>query len=173
MVDLDDPRAFKRAMREVVSETAKEEIEEAVEYAVEEANSILRDAAQDPPEGASMEEWSMESIAESVTIEWQPSEPSPGKLDKGDALVASWDHPHANKIEVGVRPHEIQGDPVLVFPWPDAPDGVQDRFRPRWNNPDDWLEEPQVVFAEVDHPGIPALQYIQTGFRRALREFFR
>lgn len=151
MVELDDERAVKRAMREAMSVAGKEQVEAAVEDAVAEANKRLMDAETDPPEGASMEEWHMEDIADSVTTYWSPSEPQ-GKLAQGDAYVAEWEHPHTNKIEVGVRPHEIEGDPVLH--WED-PETGEDRFA-----------------TKVDHPGIPALGFIQAGFRHALRKHF-
>ena len=170
MAELGDPESFKRGMREIVSETAKEEIEAAVHDAVDIANDILRN--QTPPEGASMDEWAMDTIADSARTYWDPSEPSAGQLDKGDVYVAEWEHPHADKIEVGVKPHLIEGDPILVFPWPDGPDDVLERYRPKWEDPDHWLEEPEVIFAEVNHPGIPAVGYIRAGFRRALNMHF-
>jgi len=157
-------------MREAIGVAGKEQIEEAVNFAVEEANRRLLNAT--PPEDASLSEWQMESIAESVTTAWQPSEPSEGNLAKGDAFVATWEHPHADKIEVGVQPHVIPGNPILVFPWPNGPEEVLEQFRPQWEDPDHFLEEPEVIFAEVDHPGIPAVGYIQGGFRESLNRFF-
>lgn len=147
-VELDDPRAFKRAMREAVGIAGKEQIEAAVHDAGHYANRVLLQAT--PPPDASMNEWHVEGIAESLTFEWQPSEPQ-GKLAKGDAYVATWEHPHANKIEVGVRPHEIEGDPVLAFP----------------------DENGDIIFrAKVDHPGIPAVGYIRAGFKYGLQKHF-
>lgn len=149
-VSLDDPRAMKRAMREAAGVAGKEEIEAAVDDAVRYANRVLLEAT--PPPDASQDEWHMESIAESVEVSWSPSEPSGGELSKGDQLVAEWTHPHANKIEVGVKPHMIQGDPLLVFPGEDG----------------------ETVFtAEVDHPGIPAVGYIRAGFQHGLSKHFR
>lgn len=167
MAELGDERSFRRALREVVGVAAKEEIEVAVRDAERYANQILYEMSRSPPAGASMEEWSLQTIADSSRRYWSPSEPE-GELAQGDAYVVEWTHPHADKIEVGVKPHQITGDPILVFPWPDAPDDVKARFRPRWENPDNWLEEPEVIFAEVDHPGIPAVGYIRSGFRYAL-----
>lgn len=146
---LDDPRATKRAMREAMGAATKPEIEAAVKDAVRWANRTLLEAT--PPAEASMAEWHMEPIAESVELTWTQGEPE-GKLQQGDALVAEWTHPHANKIEVGVRPHHIEGDPVLVF--------------------DDHRTGETIFAAEVDHPGIPAVGFIRAGFKRALREHF-
>ena len=168
---LDDPRSFKRAMREATGEVAREEIQQAVEDAVRYANRALRQAGQDPPADATLDEWSVEAIADSVDVRWEPGT-SEGKLAKGDALIAEWTHPHANKIEVGVRPHEIEGDPILVFEWENIPDEVAEEFRPQWENPDSFLEEPMVAYAKIDHPGIPGVGFIRHGFRRALREHF-
>lgn len=143
MVELADPQSFKRALRDAIEETSREEVMEAVEYAEAEANRVLRNVAQNPPPGASLETWHLESIAESSTVRWD---------DGRQIAVAEWEHPHADKIEVGVKPHLIEGDPVLH--WTD-PETGEDRFA-----------------TEVDHPGIPAVGYIRAGFRRALEEFF-
>jgi len=169
MVELGDERSFKRGMNEVMGEVGKERIEEAVDYAVQEANRILLE--ETPPDAASLDDWQMQSIADSATTRWSPSEPE-GALAAGDTYVAEWEHPHADKIEVGVKPHLIEGNPILVFPWPNGPDEVLEQFRPQWENPDHWLQEPEVIFAEVEHPGIPAVGYIRAGFRRALNRFF-
>jgi len=169
--ELGDEKSFKRAMREVAGEVGREEINAAVRDAVEIANQALRDAADNPPEGASMESWSMESIAESVEVRWEQGE-SEGKLKKGNALVGEWTHPHADKIEVGVQPHMIEGDPILVFEWPGMPDEVREQFQSSWDNPDNFLEEPQVAFSEVSHPGLPGLGFIRKGFKQSLADNF-
>lgn len=168
---LKDPRSFKRAMRTVMAEAGREEIQRAVEDAVRYANRALREAGDSPPEDATLDQWSVEAIADSVEVYWEGGE-SQGKLDQGDRLVAEWTHPHANKIEVGVRPHEIEGDPILVFEWINIPDEVAEEFQPQWENPDSFLEEPMVAYAKIDHPGIPGVGYIRHGFRQALREHF-
>lgn len=149
--ELADERAFKRAMREAAGVAGKEEIREAVHDAVRYANQALMDAADNPPDDASMDEWHMQPIADSVDLSWERGEPE-GKLEQGNALVAEWTHPHADKIEVGVRPHEIEGNPWLV--WEDRETG-------------------ETIFRhKVPHPGIPALGFIRHGFRRSLAENF-
>lgn len=168
-VELGDERSFRRAMREAVGEAGREAIDAAVQDAVNIANRVLLEST--PPEGASQDEWHMEPIAESVTLRWESGQ-SEGALAQGDALIAEWTHPHADKIEVGVRPHQIEGEPILVFEWPEMPDDVREDFQPKWDDPDNFLEEPQVAFAEVSHPGIPGVGYIRRGFRQALREHF-
>jgi len=149
--ELADERSFRRAMREAAGVAGKEQIQEAVEEAVRIANRGFREAASNPPDGASLDEWHLEPIIESVEIRWEPSEPQ-GELEQGDALIAEWTHPHTNKMEVGVKPHMIEGDPVLV--WTDRETG-------------------ETIFAqEVDHPGNPGVGAIRHGFRKALMKFF-
>jgi len=149
--ELGDERSFRRAMRTVMSEFGKEEIEEAVREAVEIANRGFREAAQDPPADASLDEWHMEPIIESVEVYWEGGEPQ-GKLDQGDAFVAEWTHPHTNKMEVGVKPHTIEGDPWLV--WEDRETG-------------------ETIFRQkVEHPGNPGIGAIRHGFVTVLNRRF-
>lgn len=169
--ELGDERSFRRAMRTAMGEAGREQIQEAVEDAVRIANRNLREAGNDPPEGATLDEWSVEAIADSVELRWEPGE-SEGALEKGDALIAEWTHPHADKIEVGVKPHMIEGDPILVFEWPNMPDEVAAEFEDAWESDENFLEEPMVAFAEVNHPGIPGVGYIRAGFQQALRKHF-
>jgi len=140
---LKDPRSFKRAMRTAAGVAGKEQIERAISDAVKYANRAL--IQNTPPDGASSDEWNMKPIADSVTVKWSPSEPSEGKLDKGEQIIAEWEHPHANKIEMGVKPHEIEGDPVLYFPWYNMPESAREKFQPQWDDPNNPLEEPYVT----------------------------
>jgi hypothetical protein len=169
--EIGDERAFKRAMRELAGAAGPDEIEEAVNDAVRMANRALRQVGDNPPPGATLDEWSVGAIADSVEVYWEQGE-SQGELEQGNALVAEWTHPHADKIEVGVRPHEIEGDPILVFEWTNIPDDVAEQFEAQWNDPDSFLEEPMVAFAKIDHPGIPGVGFIRSGFQRALRKHF-
>jgi len=149
--ELDDPRSFRRAMREIAGTAGKDEIEAAVREAVEIANRGFREAASNPPADASLDEWHLEPIIESVEVYWEGGE-TEGELEQGDAFVAEWTHPHTNKMEVGVRPHEIEGDPVLV--WEDRETG-------------------ELIFRQkVDHPGNPGLGAIKHGFTTVLARRF-
>jgi len=169
--ELGDPEAVKRAFREAAGQAGREEIETAIRDAVKFANRALREAGKSPPEGATLDEWSVGAIADSVEVYWEKGE-TEGKLKKGNALVAEWTHPHADKIEIGVKPHMIEGDDYLIFEWENMPDEVAEKFRSSWENPDSFLEEPMVAFTEIQHPGIPAVGFIRHGFRRALNEHF-
>lgn len=169
--ELGDPESFKQAMREATGVTAREEIQAAVEDAVRFANRALREVGNNPPPGATLDEWSVEAIAESVEVYWEGGE-SEGALERGDALVAEWTHPHADKIEVGVEPHEIEGDPWLYFPWYNMPDEVREKWEPKWEDPNNPLDEPYVFRRKVNHPGIPGVGFIRGGFQRALRKNF-
>jgi len=169
--ELGDERSFKRALRTAMGEAGREQIQTAVEDAVRMANEALAKAGESPPEGATMDEWHVAPIIDSVEVYWQKGE-SEGELSKGNALVAEWTHPHAGKIEVGVKPHEIEGDTLLVFEWHNMPEEVAEQFQSQWDNPDSFLEEPQVAFTKVQHPGLPAVGYIRSGFSRALKKHF-
>jgi len=169
--ELGDKRSVREAFREATGEIGREQIEAAVEDAVRFANDALRQVGESPPPDASMDEWAMESIIDSVEVYWRQGK-SEGKLAKGDALVAEWTHPHADKIELGVEPHLIEGDPWLYFPWPGMPDEVREEWEPKWENPNNDLEEPYVFMTKVEHPGIPAVGYARGGFQRALRKHF-
>jgi hypothetical protein len=169
--ELGDERSFKRALREAAGVAGKEQIEEAVNDAVRIANRALREAGSNPPADATLDEWSVEAIAESVEVYWSPSEPE-GNLEQGDQLIAEWTHPHADKIEVGVEPHQIEGDPWLYFPWYNMPDEVREKWEPKWDDPDNPLDEPYVFRKKVDHPGIPGIGFIRAGFSRSIRRNF-
>ena len=169
--ELGDERSFKRALREATGEVTGERIKAAIDDAVRYANAALREAGRNPPEGATLDEWSVEAIADSVEVRRVAGE-SQGKLAQGDAWVAEWTHPHADKINVGVKPHMIEGNPILVFEWENIPEDVAEQFRPQWESDSSFLEEPMVAFAEIEHPGIPGTQFIQQGFRRAIAENF-
>jgi len=147
--ELEDVDGFQRALREAVGEVSSDEIRDAVEQAARYANDAFRDAADNPPDGASMDEWHMDPIIDSLEIRKVEGE-TEGELAQGDAWVAEWTNENTVFIEMGVRPHEIEGDPLLVF--------------------EDWKTGDTVVTTRVDHPGIPAVGAIREGFRRVLEE---
>lgn len=169
--ELGDERSFKRSLREAAGVAGKDQIQDAVEDAVRIANRALREAGENPPPDATLDEWSVGAIADSVEVYWQRGEPE-GELEKGDVLIAEWTHQHTDKINIGVKPHMIEGDPVLRFPWYNMPDEVREDFEPQWNDPDNPLEEPEVFMTEVDHPGLPGVGFIRSGFIRSLKKHF-
>lgn len=136
MVELGDPQSFKRALADRVEEIRDDQLEAMIDVAIREGNKVLTEQA--PPEGASLDEWNTQPIADSVR-----------KVKTADGWEAIWTHPHADKLEVGVRPHEIEGNPVLR--WVDRETGEE------------------IYAVKVQHPGVPALGFIREGFRRALR----
>jgi hypothetical protein len=143
---LEDSGALRDAMRGDVAEISLEATLEAVNTAVRITNRLFAEVADSPPPEASLDEWHLEGIINSVETRVEDAEGT------GRRVVAEWTHPHTDKIELGVKPHEITGDPVLV-----------------WTSP----ETGETIFAtKVDHPGIPAVGAIRTGFRRALRQHF-
>lgn len=73
------------------------------------------------------------------------------RVEPGNASVrVEW--PFSAQFEFGVDPHVIEATnaEVLKFPWPDGPDEVLAQFEPMWNDPDHFLEEPEVLFPEVE-----------------------
>lgn len=67
-------------------------------------------------------------------------------------------------FEFGTEPHEITPNPpnkMLLFEWPNMPSEVEEKFKDRWANPDDWLVYPQVMFPRVQHPGTKELRYVR------------
>lgn len=137
--ELGDERGFKDEIRAEVTAISREQVERAMEDAVRFANQALTEST--PPPDASMDDWHMEPIAESVVIEW-----------RGDELVAEWEHEASGWIELGVKPHMIEGNPVLA--WEDRETG-------------------EMVFRhEVQHPGLPAVGYARGGAARAIARHF-
>lgn len=83
----------------------------------------------------------------------------------GDKIEFVYTHFAAVYHEFGTRPHEIEADPgeVLAFPWPDAPQDIQEQFEDTF---------PVVFFKEVLHPGTPAIGFVRYG-RQQAEQFLR
>jgi len=80
----------------------------------------------------------------------------------GSSWSFGFEHPAAVYFEYGTEPHTITAnDGFLKFPWPDAPEEVKDRFRTQWEDPSHFLQEPEVLFKSIEHPGTPALRYLR------------
>lgn len=91
----------------------------------------------------------------------------------GEAWEFSYNHIAAPFFEFGTEAHKITPNPpteFLKFPWPDAPDEIQERFEDQWADPTHWLEEPEVLLREVNHPGTPELRYVRDSRDRAASE---
>jgi hypothetical protein len=91
----------------------------------------------------------------------QSGQPPEWDASKG-GFVFSYPHEAAIFFEVGTEPHEIEAvrAEMLKFEWPDAPAEVQQMFEATF---------PTVFFRSVDHPGTPALGYVQAGMDEAAR----
>ena len=86
----------------------------------------------------------------------------------GDSWEFSFDHVAAVFFERGTQPHVIRpvNAEVLLFEWPDAPPEVREKFEPLWSDPSHFLDEPEVMFPEVEHPGTPALRFLRDSVPR-------
>lgn len=78
-------------------------------------------------------------------------------------------HAFASLHEWGAMPHEINArrSKALIFEWPDMPDEVREKFEDQWESSENYLEEPQVAFANVEHPGFPAIGFMRYGRQQA------
>lgn len=85
------------------------------------------------------------------------------------AWVFAVTHRFAKHHEWGAMPHEIEAATAnaLIFEWPDMPKEVREDFEPQWESDTNVLEEPEVAFDSVDHPGTPAIGYLRHGRRKA------
>jgi hypothetical protein len=86
--------------------------------------------------------------------------------DSAGAFVFTYNHEAARYLNDGTAPHEIepkQGD-SLVFEWEDAPPEVQDMFEETF---------PTVFLPKVDHPGTPAIRFIERGEQKAVQQWER
>lgn len=94
----------------------------------------------------------LHELAQSFTVpQWDDSE---------QAWRFAVTHFSAGFHEWGVTPHEIrakQAD-VLAFPWPDAPEEIEEKFEDTF---------PYVFFDKVEHPGVPGIGYLRHGRERA------
>ena len=88
-----------------------------------------------------------------------------------DAIEISGEWPFSAQFEHGVEPHTIEATNAdfLKFPWPNAPEEVKEQFRPQWENPNSFLEEPIVLFKKVnwgsETGGIPAARAVRDMLR--------
>ena len=76
--------------------------------------------------------------------------------------VFTYPHEASLFFEVGTEPHEIEAvhAEMLAFEWEDAPGEVRAMFEETF---------PTVFFKSVDHPGTPALNYVERGREAAAR----
>lgn len=82
----------------------------------------------------------------------------------GDAWEFGFRHFAAPHFEFGTEPHTITPNPptkMLKFPWPGLPQSMREKFEPQWNDPSHFLEEPEVLLPEIEHPGTPELRFLR------------
>lgn len=129
-------------------ELSREQARELAGRAFTASSDTLVDAGDD-------KEWDTYPVVQSgVPPEWDSAR---------DAFVFSFRHAAAVFFEVGTEPHEIEAvnSEFLAFDWPDAPDGVREQFEDSF---------PTVFFRSVQHPGTPALRYVERGLNEAARD---
>lgn len=81
-------------------------------------------------------------------------------------------HAMAPLHEWGAEPHEIEARQAqaMVFEWPDMPKEVEEQFEEQWDSNSNSLEEPQVAFQSVEHPGHPAIGFMRYGRQQARKK---
>jgi len=100
---------------------------------------------------------------------WSDAESSVERDSDSVTIRGKW--PFSSQFEFGVDPHVIEATNAdfLKFPWPDAPEEVKEMFRPQWDDPDSWLEEPIVLFKKVnwgsETGGIPKARAVRDMLR--------
>lgn len=83
----------------------------------------------------------------------------PPQWDESEGgYVFQYPHEASQYFEDGTVPHEVEGNPVLVFEWENAPQEVQDMFDETF---------PTVFLPKVNVDGIEALDYFKEGERAA------
>lgn len=125
------------------------------------------------------EKWREYAAANDYDIEhiWTDAEITHVDIrDRGASVRVEW--PFSAQFEFGVDPHVIEATnaEVLKFPWPDGPDEVLADFEPLWNDPDHFLEEPEVLFPKVnwgsETGGIPKARAVR-GMLMEIRQELR
>lgn len=85
-------------------------------------------------------------------------------IERGDRYVRAtwgWDHEAAPYFEYGTSDHVVDGNPVLVFIWEDAPQSVHEMF-PDTERVDG---DPKVFLPQTEPSGIPESRFIREGIR--------
>lgn len=121
-------------------------------------DAISQRAGMDSEGRTGREENGMQAILQSG----QP----PQWSEEEGAWVFTYTHFAAVWHEFGTQPHTIraEGDGMLAFKWPDAPDEVVAMFSPGDDdevNRGEW--DGWVYFKEVEHPGNPAIGFVRAG----------
>lgn len=105
-----------------------------------------------------------EGVADQAEVQGVVQSGSPPQSTPDGDWEFTFSHPAAAYFEYGTEPHKITPNPpntMLKFPWHDPPSGIEERFRPQWEDPMHFLEEPEVLLPEVDHPGTPELRWLR------------
>jgi len=100
--------------------------------------------------------WDVSSVAQAATPpQWDASR---------EGFAFRYLHEAARYLNDGTAPHEIEATraDTLAFEWEDAPREVRDMFEETF---------PTVFFQKIEHPGTPAIMFIERGEQKAISQW--
>jgi len=140
-------------LQEVYEEASKKAAKELAQTGLEASEARLENAANDRSDrGADSGLYNI--LEESFGPEWD---------SEMEGWAYGFEHRGAVFQDKGATSHEIEAkkSDVLAFEWPDAPEEVKDQFS--------HTEGDLVFFKSINHPGIPAINFMTEG-RESIRQ---